>query len=231
MTDEGLRTNEFGQPIGRALDWTPADEPGPRIHRGSHVTLEPLTIEHAASLLDAVGNRSELWTYLPTEAPTTVAEMDAVIELQLALPDALSFVVRDADGVTRGMLSYLRIQPTVGSIEVGWVTFGPALQRTRAATEAQYLLMRHAFDDLGYRRYEWKCDSLNDPSVRAARRLGFTDEGIWRNALVTKSRNRDTRWLSITLEEWPTVKAALEAWLDDANFVDGRQIHSLASLR
>lgn len=231
MTEDTTRVNQFGQPIGRAVDWTPAAEPRPRLLAGRHVTLEPLLPEHAPELLKAIGNLPELWTYLPAEAPTTVPEMTAVVELQLALPDALPFLVRDAHGAAQGTLAYLRIQPAIGSIEVGWVTFGPGLQQTPASTEAQFLLMRHAFEDLGYRRYEWKCDSLNGPSVRAARRLGFTDEGVWRNALVTKGRNRDTRWLSITAEEWPAVKAALESWLHEDNFVDGRQIRSLSSLR
>lgn len=224
------RLNEYGQPIGRPLTWEPSRSPEPRTLVGLDVTLEPLTVAHAPELLEAVGHTPESWTYLPAEPPATVEEMVAIIEMQFG-PDALPFLVRDPQGRALGTLSYLRDQPAIGSIEVGWVTFGPDLQRTRASTEAQYLLMRHAFDDLGYRRYEWKCDSLNAPSRRAAARLGFVEEGTWRNALVLKGRNRDTTWFSITLEEWPRVKAALEAWLAADNFEDGRQIRSLASLR
>lgn len=228
---ENSRVNEFGQVIGRALDWAPATAPRPRDFVGRDISLEPLTADHAAELLEALGNSPQLWTYLPAEPPTTVAEMVAIIDLQRGVPDALPFLVRSTRGVALGKLSYLRIQPAIGSIEIGWVTFGPGLQRTRASTEAQYLLMKHAFDDLGYRRYEWKCDSLNEPSRQAAARLGFVDEGTWRNAMVLKGRNRDTTWLSITREEWPRVKAALEAWLADDNFEDGRQLRSLVSLR
>lgn len=229
MTEE--RVNEFGQPIGRPVVWQSARSPEPQVLAGVDVTLEPLAITHAAELLEALGHTPESWTYLSTEPPTSVADMAAIIDLQLALPDALPFLVRNPQGRALGTLAYMRDQPAIGSIEVGWVTFGPALQRTRASTEAQYLLMRHAFDDLGYRRYEWKCDSLNAPSRRAAVRLGFVEEGTWRNALVSKGRNRDTTWFSITVEEWPTVKKALEAWLSDDNFEDGRQLRSLASLR
>jgi RimJ/RimL family protein N-acetyltransferase len=224
--------NEFGQPIGRALDWQPARSPEPHTLVGVDVTLEPLSREHAPELLAALGHTPEIWTYLPAEPPTTVADMTAIIALQRDQSDALPFLVRDPRGVALGTLSYLRDQSAIGLIEVGWVTFGPDLQRTRASTEAQYLLMRHAFDDLGYRRYEWKCDSLNAPSRRAAERLGFVDEGTWRNALILKGRNRDTTWFSISIEEWPRVKAAFESWLAPDNFDgDGKQLHSLASLR
>lgn len=225
------RLNDFGQPVGRPITWAPATSPRPRTLVGVDVTLEPLEVSHAAELLAAVGHTPESWTYLPAEPPTSVADMIAVIESQTTLPDALPFLVRSPDGRAVGTLSYLRDQPSIGSIEVGWVTFGPDLQRTRASTEAQYLLMRHAFDDLGYRRYEWKCDSFNEPSRRAALRLGFVEEGTWRNALILKGRNRDTTWFSITIEEWPAVKAALETWLAPDNFEDGRQLRSLSSLR
>jgi RimJ/RimL family protein N-acetyltransferase len=147
--------------------------------------------------------------------------------------DSMAFVILDRrTGEVRGRASYLRIQPGTGSIEVGSIIYAPALQRTRAATETQYLLMRHAFDTLGFRRYEWKCDTLNQPSRDAALRLGFTYEGTWRNALVTKGRNRDTAWYSITDAQWPLVKQALETWLADDNFDEhGSQRQSLASIR
>ena len=225
------RLNEFGQEIGPALDWRPARTPEPVVLTGREVNLEPLSVEHAAELLPVLGHPPELWTYLPAEPPQSIAELAGVIAQQCEMPDALPFLVRGSDGAARGTLSYLRIQPAIGSIEVGWVTFGPGLQRTRASTETQYLLMRHAFDDLGYRRYEWKCDSVNAPSRAAATRLGFIEEGTWRNAMVLKGRNRDTTWFSITVEEWPRVRTAFEAWLAEDNFVDGQQVRSLSSLR
>ena len=189
--------------------------------------LEPLTSAHGSDLFDALAEE-RLWTYLPVEVPTSVEEFAELIEDQCAKSDALPFAVIDGQGRAVGMLSYLRIQPEIGSIEVGWVTFGPALQRSRSSTEAQYLLMHHAFEELGYRRYEWKCDSLNAASRRAAERLGFREEGTWRNAMVLKGRNRDTTWFSITREEWPSIRAGFEAWLAPANFdADGGQLRSL----
>ncbi|MDO9446188.1 MAG: GNAT family protein, partial [Dehalococcoidia bacterium] len=137
-------------------------------------------------------------------------------------------IVEAASGQAVGMASYLRIEPTVGCIEVGHLNFSPLLQRRPAATEAMFLMMRHAFDGLGYRRYEWKCDSLNEPSWSAAERLGFTFEGIFRQAVVVKGRNRDTTWLSILDTEWPALRAGFEAWLAPANFdLAGQQRRSL----
>src|SRR3954451_14589660 len=133
-------------------------------------------------------------------------------------------------GLPAGLASYLRIEPATGQVEVGGVLLAKALQRTRAATEAIHLLMRHAFDDLGYRRFEWKCDSLNEPSRRAAARLGFRYEGRFRHHMVTKGRNRDTDWFAVTDSEWPAVRAAHEAWLDPSNFdQDRRQVTSLSA--
>ena len=138
-------------------------------------------------------------------------------------------VVDRATDRASGVASYLRIDPGQGTIEVGYITFSPALQRTTAATEAMALMMRHALEDLGYRRYEWKCDALNAPSRAAAQRLGFTFEGIHRQARVVKGRNRDTAWFSVLDSEWPAVRAAFDAWLDPANFdADGRQRAPLA---
>jgi RimJ/RimL family protein N-acetyltransferase len=131
-----------------------------------------------------------------------------------------------------GMASYLRIAAEHGSIEIGNIWFGTPLQRTTAATEAIYLLARHAFDELGYRRLEWKCNALNIPSRSAAERFGFTFEGIFRKHYVVKGRNRDTVWYAIVDDDWPAARAGFEAWLDPANFdEEGRQRHSLAELR
>ena len=225
------RLNELGQPIGRELDWAPAQAPEPRTFTGRHVRLEPLNAVHAADLFKATGRPPSIWTYLPLPLPSSAADMAEIIEQLCAPDDWLPFLVRSSDGSALGTLSYLRIQPDIGTIEVGAVIFGPDLQRTPASTEAHYLLMSHAFEDLGYRRYEWKCDSLNAPSRRAAARLGFVEEGTWRNAGIYKGRNRDTTWLSITIEEWPGVKAAFEAWLARDNFEHGKQIRRLADFR
>ena len=135
-------------------------------------------------------------------------------------------------GAARGLAAYLRITPAMGVIEVGNISYAPSLQRTRAATEAMYLMMRRAFDELGYRRYEWKADALNAPSGRAALRLGFNYEGTFKQAVVYKGRNRDTAWYAITDAEWPRVRDALEAWLDPANFdAAGQQLRTLEDVR
>jgi len=169
-----------------------------------------------------------LWTYRPTEPPADAAEMTALIARTLAAPDLLTFVLVPRDGTPAGIASYTRIDPGTGQVEVAGVLYARSLQRTRAATEAIHLLMRHAFDELGYRRFEWKCDSLNEPSRRAADRLGFRYEGRFRHHMVTKGRNRDTDWFSVTDAEWPEIRARHERWLDPANFdADGRQIASL----
>jgi RimJ/RimL family protein N-acetyltransferase len=146
--------------------------------------------------------------------------------------NAVLFALVPADtGRAAGWASYMRIKPAHGVIEVGNVLFSPALQRTRASTEAMYLMARHVFEDLGYRRYEWKCNAKNEPSRRAALRLGFTFEGIFRQHMVTKDRNRDTAWFSMLDHEWPARKRAFEAWLDPANFDDqGKQRKSLTEI-
>ena len=226
-------TNEHGQRIGRELDWTPRPEAVATVLDGQGVRLEPLGSEHVDGLFAGLCRDDDdaLWTYLFWERPQTREEMAALVEVLRADPGAvpLAIVARET-GEAVGFCSLLRIDPTMGSIEVGGIAFGRQLQRSRAATEAMYLLMRHAFDDLGYRRYEWKCDSLNGPSRRAAIRLGFIWEGRWRNAVVYKGRNRDTDWFSITDLEWPRVKKAMEDWLDDRNFdAAGRQRVRLAA--
>lgn len=225
------QVDEWGQPIGAPVDWVGAQVPQPRVFDGRAVRLEPLTTAHAPDVVDVLGPHRELWTYQAEEAPGSVAEAEAAIAASGA--DRIGFAILDPDGgALVGRVFLLRIQPGLGSIEVDGIIYAPALQRTRAATEVQYLLMRYAFDDLGFRRYEWKCDSLNAPSRSAARRLGFVEEGTWRNALVTKGRNRDTTWFSITDAEWPQVRVALATWLADDNFdAVGVQRRTLAELR
>jgi RimJ/RimL family protein N-acetyltransferase len=179
-----------------------------------------------ANALDADGRN---WTYLFVGPFPDFAEYRAWVESQCKSSDPLFYAVVDsALGRATGVASYLRIAPAAGSIEVGHINFSPLLQRTRAATEAMYLMMRHAFE-LGYRRYEWKCDSLNAPSRAAALRLGLSYEGIFRQAIVVKGRSRDTAWFAAIDQEWPELKNAFERWLDPENFDnEGRQRVSLS---
>lgn len=216
-----MRLNDLGQPIGDPVAWSGARHPEGTVLEGRLVSLEPLTAQHAPALLD-LGRHRELWTYLGDDAPTT---FDEALAKTGPRNGWITYAIIDrATGRFLGRAGYLRIQPRVGSIEVGGIVYDPELQRTRASTEVQYLLARHVFEDLGYRRYEWRCDDLNAPSHRAAERLGFVDEGTFRNGLVNKGHSRDTVWFSITDLEWPRIAVALRAWLDDANAdAHGRQ--------
>jgi RimJ/RimL family protein N-acetyltransferase len=189
--------------------------------------MEPLDPErHAAQLhaANATDRDGRMWTYLFTGPYASEAEYRAWAERSAASEDPLFFTILDAEGRAVGVATFMRIDPAMGVIEVGNIAYSPLLQRTAAATEAMYLMMRRVFDELGYRRYEWKCDSLNAPSRAAAERLGFRYEGLFRQALVYKGRNRDTAWYSIIDQEWHALKSAFEAWLDPANFdAEGRQ--------
>jgi len=183
--------------------------------------LEPLDADaHAAALhaAFAVDGSGLGWTYLPYGPFDDVGAYRTWVAEAARADDPLFFAILDSGDTPVGVASYLRIMPAIGTIEVGHIHYSRALQRTRAATEAMYLMMRCAFDDLGYRRYEWKCDDLNAPSRLAAERLGFTYEGTHRQATIYKGRNRDTAWYSILDSEWPRVRVALEAWLDPKNF-------------
>jgi RimJ/RimL family protein N-acetyltransferase len=227
-------TNDHGQPLGRPVEWTGATAPADDVVlEGRGVRLEPAGPQHVDDLHAALCREDDepIWTYLAWERPRDRDELAAIVEHGVADPGQVRYaIVPTETGRAAGFCSLMRIDPQMGSIEVGGIAFGRQLQRSRAATELQALLMRHVFDDLGYRRYEWKCDSLNAPSRRAALRLGFIWEGRFRNAVVYKGRNRDTDWFSITDGEWPRVRAALDAWLDDDNFDDtGRQHTRLAA--
>jgi len=227
-----VEVNEHGQPVGDRLvpAWTPRRRPEPVTLEGRYVVVEPLTPAHAAGLFASLCGPEDraLWTYRATDPPADVDEMTALIAGTIATPDLLTFTLVPRDGGPAGIASYTRIDPATGQVEVAGVLFARSLQRTRAATESIHLLMKHAFEDLAYRRFEWKCDSLNEPSRRAATRLGFTYEGRFRHHMVTKGRNRDTDWYSVTDTEWPAVRAAHERWLDPANFdAEGRQRTSL----
>ncbi len=216
------RTNEFGQPIGRAVVWSAREPVAPVTLVGRWCRIEPVAAHHLAQLYDALALRSpaSIWTYLAVGPFDEPAGLNAWLRDLHDDAGAVPHAICTTDGRAVGIASYLRLDHANGSAEVGGIALSAELQRTTAATEAMYLMARHVLDDLGYRRYEWKCDSLNAPSGRAALRLGFTFEGTFRNALVYKGRNRDTEWYSITDDEWPRIRAAMEAWLDPANFDD-----------
>ena len=224
------------QPVGPAVPgWSPRPAPPHTPLAGRYVRLERLDPgRHARDLFDAyAADDGRNWTYLFDEKPATWEAYRGWVEKAAATEDPLFHAVVDPEtGKAAGVASLMRIDRAHGVIEVGHINFAPRLQRTRGATEAIYLLMRRAFDELGYRRFEWKCDSLNAPSRAAALRFGFTFEGIFRQAIVYKGRNRDTAWYSIIDREWPARKHALERWLDPGNFDgEGRQRQRLEAFR
>jgi len=214
--------NTLGQPIGAPVpDWTGcAPIPRTPMH-GRTCDVIPLEPAHAPALHAAFSKdkTGTLWTYMPTGPFDTEADYSAWVEDAYKSKDPLFFTIIDRE--TRrpvGVASFLRIQPENGVVEVGFITFSPALQRTPMATEAMYLMMKRVFSELGYRRYEWKCDALNAPSRKAAARLGFQYDGLFQQALVYKGRNRDTAWFSVLDGDWPDIQKAFETWLDPDNF-------------
>jgi RimJ/RimL family protein N-acetyltransferase len=218
------------------LNWAPARAPARTDLDGGLVSLEVLEPDrHSESLFTSshAAGSERLWQHLAYGPFTSHGEFTMWLRERAASNDPLFYAVVDQQSLRAlGMASYLRIVPEHGVIEIGHIWFAPAMQRTRQATEAIFLLARHAFDDLGNRRLEWKCDSLNEPSRRAADRFGFTFEGIFRQHQVVKGRNRDTAWYSITDGEWPLRRAAFEAWLAPENFDDaGSQRRSLTAVR
>lgn len=227
--------NKFGQPIGFPVpNWTAPPSPPREPMVGQYCRLEPLAVEqHAADLFAAnsVDTEGRMWTYLSYGPFDSLDSYIAWMKPMTKGDDPLFFAIVDGEsGKAVGVASYLRIAPAAGSIEVGHIVYSPALQRTPAATEAMYLMMKQAFN-LGYRRYEWKCDALNAPSRAAAQRLGFSFEGVFRQALIYKGRNRDTAWYAAIDQEWPALAAAFEQWLDPANFdAKGQQRVSLSDL-
>ena len=222
-TDVGQRVNEYEQPIGEPMpQWQPARAPGDQPMTGRYCRLERVDVErHADDLYDAyrAAPDGRDWTYLSVGPFDTPDAYRQFLTACAASPDPLHYTVIDlATDKAIGTLSLMRIDKANGVIEVGFVVFSRRLQKTRMATEAIFLLMQRVFDDLGYRRFEWKCDALNAPSRAAAARFGFTFEGIFRQAVTYKGRNRDTAWFSIIDSEWPALRAGFEAWLDAANF-------------
>jgi len=213
--------------------WTPRSLPSPRSLEGRHVRLLPLRAEdHAADLWRGIHGRDEVWDYLSEGPFVREADLRRAVELKVGGTSAAFLaIVPRSTGKAEGYASYMRMDAANGVIEVGNILMAPSLQKTTAATEAMYLMAKHIFDDLGYRRYEWKCNANNIPSRRAALRYGFTFEGIFRQHMIIKGRNRDTAWFSMLDSEWPARKVAFEAWLDPANFdPQGGQRQSLAEI-
>ena len=234
-------TSEHPQlPIGEALAVLPdGRRPAHVTLTGTSVAIEPIdSARHGSDLYAAVcspdGDPSgDIWTYMSFGPFDNFEDFQAWLAPQDGQDDPLVFAIIDrASGTARGMASYLRFFPQWNSCEVGSIWYAPSLKQSRAATEAMYLMAHHVFEDLGYRRYEWKCDSLNAASRRAALRLGFSYEGIFRQHMLYKGRNRDTAWYAMIDQDWPQVKTTFEAWLSAENFDShGRQLRGLADIR
>lgn len=223
---------QTGQPIGVPVDATPAQRPDPVTIQGRYGRIEKLTAQHAAALWKVFAGHDAVWTYISTDGPfASEAEFVAFIAKRAAAHDPYAYAIIDAAGNAVGYFTLMEIRPDAKVIEVGHVLYSPALQRTPFGTEAQYLLARYAFETLGYRRYEWKCNAHNAPSWRAALRYGFVYEGTLRQHLIAKGRNRDNAYFSMLDSEWPLRKASFERWLAPENFAaDGKQILSLREL-
>jgi len=225
--------NALGQPIGEPVALAlPRPLPPRSPMQGRYAAVVPVDVAaHAPALFAAYAADTEgrIWTYLGYGPFRDLPAFRAWMTGTCLGDDPLFHTILDRQGLPAGLASYLRITPAAASIEVGHINLSPGLQRSAAATEAMYLMMARAFDELGYRRYEWKCDALNAASRRAALRLGFVYEGTFRKAAVVKGRNRDTAWYAITDTDWPAVKARFQAWLAPANFDEtGQQRRKLA---
>ena len=219
---------ENGMPVGFSVaNWKGCERPPRTAMQGRFAAVEPLDIDrHGEDLFQAnrLDTDDKNWTYLNSYSFDNFESYQAWLESSCLGDDPLVFAIIDLKTKKAvGVASYMRIDPKNGVIEVGGINYSPALQRTAAGTEAMYLMMKRAFDELGYRRYEWKCDDHNAASKRAAVRYGFIFEGIFRQAIVTKGRNRDTAWFSIIDKDWPTIKTAFEAWLSAKNLSDDGQ--------
>jgi RimJ/RimL family protein N-acetyltransferase len=223
---------QTGQPVGLPVDTSPAPRPGPVPLQGRYGRVEKLQPHHAAELWPFFKGRPEVWTYISSDGPfETEAEFTAFIARRAKAEDPYAYVIIDNDNRALGYFTLMEIRPQMRVIEVGHVLYSPTLQRTPLGTEAQYLLAKYVFETLGYRRYEWKCNSLNAPSRRAALRYGFVHEGTFRQLLIAKGRNRDNSMYSMLDSEWPARKAAFERWLSPDNFnADGTHKVSLRTL-
>ncbi|RST83114.1 N-acetyltransferase [Aquibium carbonis] len=223
-------------PTSDLSTWTPRPRPARAPLEGRLVRLEPLdAARHGDGLYAAstAPGAEERFRWLFENAPADRGSFQLWLEKSAASEDPLFFVVVDkATGRVLGRQALMRIDPAFGVIEIGNICWGPEMARRPAATEAFFLFARHVFDDLGYRRYEWKCNHRNEPSKRAAERFGFTFEGVFRQHMIVKGENRDTAWFSIIDQEWPALRAGFEAWLDAANFdARGHQLQRLEALR
>ena len=208
-------------PVGPRVDATPRPLPARIAHKGRSVDLEPLHLRHAEDLWNAMQSDGDTasWAYMGCGPFADAASLRQFVGGFCTTHDPIAWAIRPhRSGTADGWLTLMEIQPAHAHIELGNIWFSPRMQRTRAATEAMFLLMRHAMEDLGYRRLTWKCNALNAPSRRAAARLGFTYEGTLRNLMVVKGRRRDTAWFSILGDEWPACAAAIQAWLADTNW-------------
>jgi RimJ/RimL family protein N-acetyltransferase len=228
-------TSSTDMPIGPRVDASAAQRPRGTTLRGRLVTLAPLDpAAHGHALYAATRGEAadQLWMYLFEGPFSNRADFDLHLQRIAAAEDPLFLAILDAaSGEAVGYAAYMRIEPVHRVIEVGSILYTPRLQHTALATEAMYLMARHVFEDLGYRRYEWKCNALNAPSRRAALRFGFTFEGVFRQHMIVKGRNRDTAWFSMLDSEWPARKANFERWLDPSNFdPGGRQKTALSAL-
>jgi RimJ/RimL family protein N-acetyltransferase len=231
------RMNAYGQPIGPAVEtWRERRRPSRTALDGRYCRVEPVELQrHARALYDAYMQAPDDrdWTYLFSERPASIGLFRQHLTNLAASDDPLHYaIVERANDTAVGTASLMRIEPLHGVIEVGNIGYSPLLKRTAAGTEAMYLLMQRVFDELHYRRYEWKCDSLNAHSCAAAKRYGFHFEGVFRNAVVYKNRSRDTAWFSIIDDEWPRIRTAFQMWLDPHNFdAAGAQRRGLAAMR
>ena len=218
--------------MNEAAKLKPAARPGDVTLDGHYGRVEKLdALRHGAEFWTAIKDTPDLWTYMPYGPFSNARDFDEWLTERAALDDPYCYAVLDLDGRALGIAALMSIRPDMGVIEVGHIAYSPALQRTRLATEAQFLLASYAFDTLRYRRYEWKCNALNAASRRAAERFGFTFEGVFRQHMIVKGRNRDTAWYSIIDSEWTARKAAFERWLSPGNFdAKGTQKARLADL-
>lgn len=230
--NEEMMTAELGEP----LHWQPAQLPPMTPLVGQYVTLEKLDPEkHTHALFAAQtgeGSDERTWLYMGRGPFPEEDDFREYVNTMAAGSDPAAYAVIPHGCEPAGIITYLRIEPNHGSIEIGHIWYGASIQRSPVTTEVVYLTAKHAFEDLGYRRFEWKCYANNERSKRAALRFGFQYEGTFRNHLVVRDRNRDTAWFAMTIEDWPAIKAAFEAWLDPANFdANGQQIRGLSSFR
>ena len=231
MTIESEPHPSTGQPVGLPVDQTPAQPPGPVTLEGRYGRVERLAQRHEAALWKTLQGHDQTWTYMSYGPFSDAANFSHWLAGRPKLDDPYSYALADRSGQAVGIATLMEIRPAMRVIEAGHIVYSPAVQRTPLGTEAQYLLARYIFETLGYRRYEWKCNALNAPSRRAALRYGFVFEGILRQHMIAKGRNRDTAYFSMLDSEWPARKAAFERWLAPENFdAAGKQKMSLGEL-